>query len=425
MKKKIVKQPSLAVLVWAFFLASRLFIWVFQPASFSEIIYSYMPYAHLWASGVVPYREQWYEYPPATIPLFYAPHVIDRETHPFWWHQNYSQAYRLILLAVDVGLFWLLWQWWSRHEWQQSQWVAAALFYILATMKAHEFMYDTMDWVFVAAWTLSLVAGGVGWRAGPFWEWLGYWLAVGLKYVNGPVGWWLALSKVVTHWKQGWASVALQAVIGGVAFLVVWGLPLALFRSSLSVSLVYHQLRGIQIDSTYALIARTVTEWTHTEKFIEVYKNYEVAGPFTDSLKTPASFIFAGSMLSVLALGSWLIWRQKVPTSLQVSKAHMPELLAWLSLGYVLVFLVTGKVLSRPFLLWLIPLLCLINWKDTRAQAKFLLTALFIITITLSPASNMRILTLPLPLWIGWGRCLGLSVMLWWWVRESVKSVKS
>lgn len=407
------------------FFATRFLIWYAQPTDFTEIIYSYMPYAHLWASGVTPYRQQWYEYPPLTIPLFYAPHFIDRETHDHWWHLNYSQVYRLIVLSVDCGLFWVIWKTLERWRVKPAIFTTAVVYYCLITLKAHDFLYDSMDWVFVA----SIVAGiGVGdalrertYSAIP--PWLGLWVGTGLKYLNAPLAAPFALRSWFAEKKKWWQLTRtrgwLLASIGG-TFLVVWTIPLILFRSSLSVSLVYHQLRGLQIDTTGALIARTATLFTHSEQFVEAYKNYEVSGPISAQILRLTQLVFALSLSVFIAGSSYLAFKQTPLSLAGALKNREGVWQVWLVLGYFLVFLLTAKVASRPFFLWFIPLITLFPFQTSRDQWWFIGPSALFITLSLSPMPNWSIGVFPLPLLVGWIRVLCLGALLGRWIYQTL-----
>lgn len=433
------------VALLSFFVLSRLYIWVFKPPEFSEIIYSYMPYAHLWDSGVRPYLDQWYEYPPATVPLFYIPHLIDKTTHGTPWHFNYSNAYRGILLLVDIAVFWLIWQTLSKSKVKPAVFAGGILYYILITSKANHFIYDTMDLTFAAAITLG-VAAPIIWqnRFTTFASWIGFFLATALKYINAPLAPLYALLELpplslpslktkplnlghfgyelVEYFHQAWKSRGLKVMISVVAAaIVVWAAPLALYRSSLQVSFVYHQIRGLQIDSTPAIVVRTINAFTKSEQVIEVYKNYEISGPLSAQALNITNVIFPLSLALFLLYSLYLIWQSRLATD-------RTELLRiWLTLGFVFIFMLSAKVLSRPFLLWHIPLLALFPFKTLKQQLWFTIPSLVIIVTTLSKVPNWEIGIFPLPLLVGWVRVLGFVLLLglWWQYSRQLVSSKA
>src|SRR5690606_15634767 len=104
--------------------------------------------------------------------------------------------------------------------------------------------------------------------------------------------------------------------------------------------------------------------------------------------------------------GAWVIFH--TPTK---STNTMKILLTF---GYVLVFLLSGKVLSRPFLIWLMPLLPLIPFKNFKQQLMFMLPSIVIVVTTLSLTPNWEIGPFSLPLIVGWVRvvCLGFLTYL-------------
>jgi len=393
----------------ALFLLSRLLIWIFRPTGFSEIIYSYMPFAHLWASGVKPYLEQWYEYPPATIPLFYLPHVIDMAGLHHWWHLSYLQAYRLIMLLIDCSLFGLIWATLNKQKVKPVLKRDALLFYMVITAISHHFIYDTMDLAFAAGIMISVTA--------PFFvtqptqsliRWLGYFLATALKYINAP----LALPFFLAEQRRRISVASILMAI--LAFLIIWGAPLIMFRSSLQVSLVYHQLRGIQVDSAPAILIRTIDLFTHSEKIVEVYKNYDLQGPVTDAIKPWANKFF------ILAITLFIGW-----SSYRVIINHLPVAKSFylvITVGYLLLFLLTGKVLSRPFLIWLMPILAIYPFSNWRQQLSWFGTALLMTITTYARVPNLNIWLLPIPLLVGWIRVICLCILLRLWGKIIVPS---
>lgn len=398
----------LTLLLIVLFIATRLFVWINKPLEFTEIIYSYMPYAHLWASGTRPYLDQWYEYPPLTIPLFYIPHWIDVVTRHSLWHINYGQAYRGILLMIDVGIFALIWK--TLNYWKVSRNIklTSLIYYCLITAKANHFLYDTMDLAFAGAIALSVSAPIFvstkksqlnDWVASTQ-VWLGYWMAVALKLLNGPLGLPLIL---LSRRKLKRDILVMLAMFG-----LIWGIPGLIYRSSLQVILVYQQIRGLQIDSLGAIVVRTIDRFSHSERVIEVYKNYEIAGPLTDRALSIIGVVFPLSIVIFIAFSSWQAWR--------LADQKKAELMRFsLTLGYILMLMLVSKVLSRPFVLWHIPLLAMLPFENWGQQLKFLIPSLAIVIVTLSATPIFAIGPIDSPLLVGIIRSLSFILLFGLW----------
>jgi len=391
------------------FIFSRVFIWIFRPIEFTEIIYSYMPYAHLWASGTKPYLEQWYEYPPATIPLFYLPHLVDQSTFGTPWHLNYNQAYRGSILLIDVAVFVLIWKILQKTKITFSQRALSIFYFIATTAKAHHFIYDTVDWVFAATILLSCTAPLIlDRRLKEFGVWLGYWLGVATKLVNGPLGIIYAFLEP-KRWKKTFFWIILTAGL-------VWGLPLLLYRSSLQVMFVYHAQRGLQIDSVGAVIARVADRFTHSETIVELYKNYEITGPISDNILRIVEKAFP------ISIGFFIFFAWYLIAKTPIKKKNFLRI--HLTLGYVIVFMIFGKVLSAPFLLWHIPLVTIYPFQQIKTQKWWQFTSFLFILLCMTPLPFLEWGVIHLPTWIHVAKTLILIGWLSWWIKQSQQLIQ-
>ncbi|OGV96065.1 hypothetical protein A2W24_00820 [Microgenomates group bacterium RBG_16_45_19] len=384
------------ILIGLLLVVSRLYIWQAKPTDFSQITAVYMPYAHLWAEGLKPYLEQWYEYPPATIPLFYLPHWIDLKTMTFSWHLNYGLAYRGLIFWVDMGLVGLIIVWLKKLKVKAPIIWGGLIYYALATAKAHDFIYDAMDLVFVAAVVIGITAPKLWGRAGQFIEWLGFFLATALKLINAPL---LVVYAVMERSNRKKLLINLFA-----AGLIVWLLPLLIFRSALAVMLVYHGQRGLQVESVPAQIVLLINRFSHTENFEQKYQSITLIGPISEQVTQIFNWL-----LPIMVI-SYLIWGTRAAVKIRLSDQHQARVA--LTLVYFFGFMLVGKVLSTPYLLWQIPLLALYPFKSLKQQLAMTGPALIMIAISMTPIKNTNLGWIDVHLLIGWGRSVIIAYLL-------------
>jgi hypothetical protein len=387
------------------FVITRVYIWVSKPIEFTDVVHNFMAYAHLWASGDRPYLDQWYEYPPGTIPLFYLPHLIDVGTLGDPWHLDYAQSYRGIMLVTDLLLFWLIWKVLEKRKVGGQVFVTALIYYSLITAKAHHFMYDKIDLMFAAASVFGVVSPILvkKERVSSFLAWWGYFVSVALKLVNIPLG----LVYALTQRKD------IKRLILGMtaAFIVTLALPILYYRSSLLVIYEYHKQRGLQVESVPAVISLTVNKFTNTENFAEVYKNYDVVGPISEKVKKVYDVVFPGSLILFLWYATKLILKNTKKTDRFTTDLY-------LSVGYIFVFMLTSKVLSTPFLLWHIPFLAVYPFKRLSTQLKFLIPSFVIIASSMTKIPDLSWGLVNLHLVIGWIRSGLFLWILYSWLKH-------
>ncbi len=145
-------------------------------------------------------------------------------------------------------------------------------------------------------------------------------------------------SVVLTVAGTGLALAGLSLVLGG------W--------ERLWTPLNYQSARGLQIESVFATPA--MFEWGHAgpaSGYVIDYtewKAYDISGPLVEALLLAATIasVVAGALVIVWWVLAWL----RLPGGEQTE-----ETIVWLVLATVAAFLVTNKVLSPQYMLWLLP----------------------------------------------------------------------
>ena len=355
MKQKI-------LLIFLFFL-SRWYILANPPPNYSDVFHDYRRYAAMWQSGITPYFKHLYEYPPLTIPLLYLPEALNQLNIG-----HYYENYRLQIFILDAVIFIFILKALIKLKTKAVSKYLSLGFYLIAPMIAKDFFYEGIDWVFVGSLALAIIFMS---RRLLFWTF--FWLSTGIKLLTAP----LALLFLKKDWRQ--------MILG---FLLVWGLPLLIFRSSLGVMFVYNNERGIKYAAFPGFVVETINYFTHTETRRDQPPDYELQGPISDTAEKAVSIIFPLSILLVLFYGK----KKKLDTYAGRIK---------ISLIFFLTIFFTAKIFSQPFHLWYVPLIALYPFKSIKHQLAMIIIALFLLIVDTTPwirVNEQLMIFNPLPL---------------------------
>ena len=233
-------KRALIILAIIGFFISRIYILLNPPPNYSDVFHDYRRYAEMWASGIVPYFQHLYEYPPATLPVLYLPEVLNR-LNIGHYYQNYRLQIFLFDLVISVFVTGAI----LKLKTKPINKILAIIFYNLAPAIAKDFFYEGIDWLFIGSYALALI-----YLSKKFWFWLLFWLSTAIKLLTAPLA--------VVFAGKDWKKIL-------ITFVLIWGLPLAIFRSSLGVMFVYNNARGIKYAAFPSFVVETVNYFTHTE----------------------------------------------------------------------------------------------------------------------------------------------------------------
>jgi hypothetical protein len=382
MKTRSWRIVSLWVIV---FLLSRLFVLTHPPyvmpqpeiqkpgSGFSDVKQDYERYANMWHYGLTPYLKHWYEYPPAALIFTYLPLWVDVQGFGY-----YYLNYRVQIFLVEAVFFGFLLAFLYRLPITQTSRRLALWFYILIGVIAKDFWYDGLDLVFVMSlagallWRYKLGYDGL-WKRVGFWSL--FWLSVAIKLLTLP----LALPFMVVRGLKGWSK---EIVAMGLGFILVFGVPLTIFRSSLSVFLVFHGERPLKYEAFGSFIIRTINDFTGTEVRSDLAPHFPMVGPVSMVMERVTGITFPIMLMMVLLYYSYrFILRPQLEES---STAILSRLLK-VSLMYFIVLFLSSKILSRPFHLWYIPLIVMYPFKHAKQQLLAMGLALLMVVLDTTP----------------------------------------
>lgn len=318
------------------------------------------------ASGAIPYLEFPVEYPPlALLPLVLPRMLVGVDAPPL----AYEVLFGLVNLAVaalsGAVVVWLAKKGWSAQSDRDTLLMFLALAFALSVLVI--FRFDILPAFLTIAAVAAVAAGRPGWAG------FALGLGVATKLYPGflaPVL--LAYYLVGRRWSAaGFFAFGLVVTVGSVllqSYLVAG-------PDSLSF-LNYQRDRGIEIESVVGGLALLADNIAGIDARVSFgFGSFEVESPVVDALAAPA---FIGELvlgLALLVAGAFAFIRDA-----RRFGSVMPRTLIAYIVATLLVAMLTNKVLSPQYMVWLLPFGALLP----RRQA-FLLLGLCVLTTFVYP----------------------------------------
>jgi len=384
---KFFKKNLLIILIFLGFFLSRFYILNNPPPYYSDVNHDYQRYANMWRGGLTPYLKHFYEYPPATLPILYFPLMVDQ-----WGIGQYYQNYRVQAFAFDLLFFIFILKAILSLKISKKSKTISLLFYLLAPIIAKDFFYEGLDLIFSGTLALAII-GLLFYSQKKFFKrvlfYSLFWLSTSIKFLTAPLMVFFFYLKKLEFKKE------LKAFVLG--FLIIWAIPLAIFRSSLSVMFVFHTRRALKYASFPSFIVETINYWTNSEERFNQAPDFQLMGPISMQAEKIVDIVFPLSILLVLIYSLFIILKpnfKKLLTFLnkaiffqKFSLSHINPYMFSLkiSLIYIFTIFLTGKVFSQPFHIWFIPLIALFPFKSIKRQLGFISLATWLLIIDTTP----------------------------------------
>jgi hypothetical protein len=307
-----------------------------------QLFYSF---ASKFVSGLVPYRDFPLEYPPLALAFFTLPRLVGSTL------AGYYTAYQVEVVLFDLTALVVLDAIARRRG--LSTWRVLAG-YSIAVLAAGPIIGQQFD-IFPAVLALLALAcfdsarDGAGWALvalGTLTKLYPLLLAPVFLFVYGG-----------SRPDVGAVRYALRAARTFTVTCLVVLLPLLIVApTSLRSFFAYHARRGIQLESTYAsgILVADHFGWG-TAGTAMSFGAWNVTGATADAFAPASTFIFLAAMFATYYFLGTHASRESLGSSARVE---------WLATGALLVLVVallTSKVLSPQYLIWLVPFLPLVG----------------------------------------------------------------
>jgi hypothetical protein len=296
---------------------------------------------------LMPYRDVAMEYQPGALLVFLPPALLAKDLPGYqtwfvvWCGVLYVGAILLglKLLAGDAPI--------GVEQANRTLWWSLAFLLCFGGVAAARFDHTVPFLILVACWMLRRAdrTGSLAWFAAT-----GVVIAAGVfvKIVPGlllPAALlWLGVTTPRPAWRPMIALTAglVVALLGfHVASYTAWG-------DGYLRSYTYQLDRGIQLESTYAGMIALSPGFGLPLRTVEVAHAYDLATPLAGLLKALAPVLF----LALVALTAMRVWT----TRRAATRPSRDFTVALLATVLLLAFILTNKVFSPQYLLWLGPL---------------------------------------------------------------------
>jgi uncharacterized membrane protein len=310
--------------------------------------------------GQVPYRDFATEYPPMAILSFLLPALLSA-TQP-----AYGFLFALEIFLLDLVVLFLMAKLASRLNMQIWRVFSVYTLCLLAMGPVVTGRYDLLP----ATLVLLALYAFIGGRNKTAWAVLA--LGVMTKVYPAIIAPFFAL--YLLRYQQ-YRRLA-QGIAIFVLVVIIISLPwLALDAGGYWQSISYHLERGLHIESSYGsvLLVGQILGMTQTTGELS-YGSWNLDSPMADSLAQISNYITIGLLVFAYALYARRLWREsKTVVPLGMNDGEAKSFLRY-SLLAIVVMLLGSKLFSPQFLIWLCPLLPLVE-----VRWRYVLPVLFLI----------------------------------------------
>ncbi|MFG1495474.1 hypothetical protein ABMA57_02495 [Saccharospirillum sp. HFRX-1] len=318
------------------------------------------------------------EYPPltaffVTLPLAVAK-VFGNQVDFAVWHL----CFKLFYWLIDLGVMLVLLKYLTQNPLKKTdRWLCFASLYLVSLVLTPVY-FDRLDVLLGALIFAALVCASSA-SKNFLWPW--FWLSLGVCFKLIPVllgplflicfialrfnpnnG--LSLARIIVT-ETGRAGAFCMAVCFALIlpFLLLWGTDLFAFLS-------YHSERGLQVESTYSNLILLLHHLSGLSAVVSLgYGSFNINSALDGPLLMISSVLLFAVLLGCYGYAAQAFYRLAKAGKLG-DRRHAIELLATLVCLLLLGAILTAKVFSPQYMLWLFPCYVLVG-NDGRAATLF------------------------------------------------------
>jgi uncharacterized membrane protein len=309
----------------------------------------------------LPYRDFNSEYPPLAILGFILPGLLFKG--PF----SYSVAFAAEIFIFDAVIIILLSRLTSRLNLPIWEVLGIYTIFLLAIGPITPVRHDMIPSMLVMATLYAFITGHNRLA----------WILLGLGVMTKVYPIFLAPLFILFFLRHKRYSDLLNGVNGLVAVVAVVAIPwLIIDANGFLYFLTYQAQRGLQSESSYAtiLLVGQLLGLTRVEG-LQNFGSWNISSPLADNISSFSTYIMAGLLLTIYIIYFKLLYSQKPSQSVPLMQSnYFLDLTLRFSLITIMALLITDKVFSPQYLIWVFPLMTLLT-----SRRRYLIWFLFIV----------------------------------------------
>jgi len=302
-----------------------------------------------------PYRDVPIEYQPGALLVISLPGLFaDNFTEYRYWLSAWFGF--LYLLNLFMGLKLITGGACTVPQVKRLLWWSLAFLFLLGGIVCGRFDHIVVTFVLFSTLIFRQALRKKDRQSLIYFALFGFVIAIGVltKIVPGLILISALFILLITHEQSPRWSAAFASITGlGVGLIALNAWFYAIFGSGYLESFTYHMDRGVQIETVYAgvlLLARMAGWVVVTYDFS--FGSSNVASSFTDTVKCISPFLFLG----IVAVLTAKVWRCRQQES-KASGDFVSSQIILMTLILLLAFMLTNKVFSPQYLIWIGPLM--------------------------------------------------------------------
>lgn len=354
-------------------------LFVFSTLTWGHDLSIYFNYSDHIVKGHIPYSEFTVEYPPGALYCFLLPRLLTE------WQDTYLTIFSLEILLADFLCFYVIKLYVDNSNYSIAQKNKVYYMYIILPVLLGLLSYRRFDFI-PALFTMSALLFWIHKKYNGTWITLGVAVSIKLYPIILFPLFALAFIKQRASFKK-----LLTGFLIFLSTIALISLPnIITVGSKLLTFYTYHEKRGIQIESLYANMLMVAHVFGVPATFQANYGSWNIISPEISEFNT-ISLLITLSVQFIIIIYAWY----------SMEETNLHEALPRMILLSLLGFIITNKVLSPQYLIWILPFAVLVVPKMNVSKRIWPLLALtFILTTLIYPCMYAGILNFELTPWI-------------------------